>query len=307
MDKKITLRMLEAFRAVMQAKTITAAANVLNVSQPVVSRLIKDLEEKLGFLLFIRESGRLKPTREAMALFNEVRRSLEGFDHITRRAEMLRDGHQGYLQVVAAPAITLSLLPKVVTQFSQRFPRAHLSVQMHGSDHALDMVLNGLCDIALVMLSLHETGKYGQRISSGRMVCAVPIGHQLTTKKVVTPEDLYDEDFISHPPVLDTRLHIDQVFAARGIKRRMKLETQISHSLINFVAAGAGIALVDPLTASLHKESSVVFIPFDPIVINHYSVVTSLERTPSVLQKEFIQHLKKALRDSIAPEYRIIV
>ncbi|MGG4605744.1 LysR substrate-binding domain-containing protein [Paenalcaligenes sp. Me131] len=306
MTGKITLRLLEGFRAVMQAKTVTAAALVLNVSQPVVTRLIRDLEENIGFSLFVREQGRLKPTAEAVILYEEVQRSLISVDRILQSVEMLRDGHQGYLQIAAAPALALSFLPKMMAGFSAQYPGARLTLHMHGSETALNMVLSGMCDIAVVMLSMRQSGTYGERILSGRMVCALPVGHRLIQQASVGPWDLKGETFLSHPHVLDTRLQIDGLFAAHGIQREMRLESQISYSLIELVAAGAGVALVDPLTATLYRGDGVVFVPFDPIVVNHYSVVTSSERPPSVLQERFIEQLKTSLYDTLAPEYRVV-
>lgn len=306
MAQKISLRLLEGFQAVMQAKTITAAAEVLHVSQPVVSRLIRDLEENIGFSLFVRERGRLKPTAEAHILYEEVKRSLIGIDRILQSVDMLREGHQGSIQIAAAPALSLSFMPKVMAEFSREYPGARLSLQMLGSDIALDMVLNGMCDMAVVMLSLREAGTYGERILAGRMVCAIPVNHKLASKDIIKPEDLRGEEFISHPHILDTRLRIDSIFAAHGVHRTMKLESQISYSLIEFVAAGAGIAMVDPLTATLYKGGGIKFIPFDPIVVNHYSVVVSSDRTPSVLQQKFIAHLKEKLHSTIDPNYRIV-
>lgn len=290
----------------MQTKTVTAAAKALHVSQPVISRSIKDLEENIGFSLFIRERGRLKPTVEAKLLYEEVSRSLVGIDRILQSVEMLRDGHQGYLQIAAAPALSLSFMPTVLADFSRQYPGARVSLQMLGSDIALDMVLNGMCDIAVVMLSLREAGAYGQRILSGRMVCAIPKTHALATKSIIKPIDLSDENFISHPHTLDTRLRIDSVFASHGVHRNMKLESQISLTLIGLVAAGAGITLVDPLTATLYKGTDVAFVPFDPIIVIHYSVVVSATRNPSVLQEKFIKHMKEQLNQAIAPEYRVV-
>src|SRR5699024_2230419 len=118
---------------------------VLHVSQPVVSRLIRDLEENIGFSLFVRERGRLKPTAEAHILYEEVKRSLIGIDRILQSVDMLREGHQGSIQIAAAPALSLSFMPKVMAEFSREYPGARLSLQMLGSDIALDMVLNGMC------------------------------------------------------------------------------------------------------------------------------------------------------------------
>ena len=88
----IKQRQIEAFRAVMTAGGVSAAAAFLNVSQPAVSRLIRDLEAQIGVALFERRSGgRLQPTRDALILFREVERYFISLDQITQTAAGLRD------------------------------------------------------------------------------------------------------------------------------------------------------------------------------------------------------------------------
>ncbi len=74
-------RHIEVFRAVMAAGSLTAAAGLLHTSQPTLSRDLARLEQLLGYALFERERGRLKPTARARALFDEVERSFQGLAH----------------------------------------------------------------------------------------------------------------------------------------------------------------------------------------------------------------------------------
>ena len=89
--KNINLRQLEAFRAVMQTRSITRASELLFVSQPAVTRLIKDLEASVGFSLFQRLKKRLYPTPEAFSFLEEVELSFSGLDKINIAAREIRD------------------------------------------------------------------------------------------------------------------------------------------------------------------------------------------------------------------------
>src|SRR5690625_7672400 len=81
-EETMKQRQVEAFRAVMQFGSITAAAQALGVTQPAVSRLIADLEYAISFLLFERRGARLLPTREAIELYGEVERMYYGLDRL---------------------------------------------------------------------------------------------------------------------------------------------------------------------------------------------------------------------------------
>jgi DNA-binding transcriptional LysR family regulator len=90
----LAFRQLEAFHAVVANGNMTRAA-ALMISQPAVSRLVASLEESIGFPLFQRLSGHLRPTSEARYLFDEVELALVHLNHISRLTEDL----QGYCQL----------------------------------------------------------------------------------------------------------------------------------------------------------------------------------------------------------------
>ena len=118
MRRPINHRQLEAFRAVMEAGTVTVAAERLYITQPAVSRLIQDLESALALTLFERRRGRLAPTVEAQALYEEVERSFSGLDKIAQAAADIRSLSRGTLRIAAMPALALGFLPRTIKKFS---------------------------------------------------------------------------------------------------------------------------------------------------------------------------------------------
>ena len=111
MSSPLSQRSLEAFRCVMRAGTVSAAADEMAISQPAVSRLIRDLEERLQLPLFSRRGGRVVATREAHELWTEVERSFVGLGQIERAATQIRQGYRATLTIAAAPAIASSVMP----------------------------------------------------------------------------------------------------------------------------------------------------------------------------------------------------
>ncbi|WP_417582612.1 LysR family transcriptional regulator [Nitrincola sp.] len=110
----MTPRQIEAFREVVLNGSLTAAALTLDISQPAVSRMIKDLSDELGLTLFTREKGRMTPTHEALTLFQEVERSFIGFEKIRHAAKQLQELQSGRLRIAAMPALGGSMIPEVV-------------------------------------------------------------------------------------------------------------------------------------------------------------------------------------------------
>jgi len=108
---RLSHRQIEAFRAIIESGSVTAAADLLFLTQPSVSRLLADLEAELGFALFARIGRSLTPTPEADALYEEVRRSFVGLQEISRVADDIRQYRSGSLKIAAMPALGLQFLP----------------------------------------------------------------------------------------------------------------------------------------------------------------------------------------------------
>lgn len=305
MNSRITLRHLEAFQAVMLNKTVTSAATALYVSQPVVTRLISDFERRVGIALFERQRGRLYPTPEAKLLYEEVKRSLAGVGRITDAAAEIRSLQRGSLRVAAAPSMALDFLPRTIGRFLEKHQRARIQLLMHSSQTVMERVRDGQCDVGFVILSLQLQSSYCRLLMSTKMVCVVPKTHRLAHHEVITPEDLRGERFISYPHLLDTRALIDTVFATHGVERILHVETQISYIMLGLVQAGAGVAIMDSLTASCYRGASVCFIPFDTTIPMNFSLITVPDQTPSALQQPFIDFVREEMIRQIPPEFLI--
>ena len=101
----MNLRQLEVFHAVMQAGSVTGAAQLLNVSQPAVSNVLKHMEQQLRFKLFERVRGRLHPTPEAIELFPDVTEIFGRIGTLMRVVQEMRDGRSGRLVLATSPTL----------------------------------------------------------------------------------------------------------------------------------------------------------------------------------------------------------
>jgi DNA-binding transcriptional LysR family regulator len=287
----------------MLCQTVTKAAEMLHISQPAATRLIADLEASVGFALFERLRGRLIPTPEAQTLFEEVQLSLLGVDRIARTAQEIRHVQRGVLQVAAAPALALSFLPRVTAQFLRERPQAQITLIMESSSTVVDMVVGQRCDVGFAILAMNTPATHGEQLLATNMVCAVPAGHPLCEREVVTPMDLKGEHFASYPRILDTRLQVDGLFAAHGVERTLRFETQISHGLCSFVESGMAVALVDAVTASEYRGDGVRFLRFAPEVRMDFTVLTPLQRRPALLADAYVQYVRQCALEQLDPRH----
>ncbi|CAD5246905.1 MULTISPECIES: LysR substrate-binding domain-containing protein [Halomonadaceae] len=296
----INLRQIEAFRAVMVHKTVTRAAQTLHVSQPAVSRLVGDLEFHVGFALFQRHKGRLIPTPEALALYEDVERAFVGLDKITDTAREIREFRTGRLLLSCMPALALNALPAMVNTFSERHPGITISLQVHSSQRVLEWVATQQCDAGLIGMQLVDPSVTIRPIASGALRLVMLPDHPLASQPVVNIDDLEGESFVSLGQTQDVRPLIDQVFQQAGIRRRMRIETQLSSVACELVLAGAGVSLIDPITADSYLSRGLVSRSFTPEIPFNYSAVLPAFRPPSRLVLEFLDELKRYLTDQLS-------
>jgi DNA-binding transcriptional LysR family regulator len=296
------LRQLEAFRAVMLYGTVTLASEMLHLSQPATTRLVADLERSLRFKLFDRIKGRLQPTLAAVALFEEVERSLSGVDRIARAAEEIRSLRAGSLQVAAAPALGLSFLPHAIARYLAPRPEANISLVVHSSRTIVDMVMGQRCDIGFAFIPIKHATAHGERLFSTRLVCALPAGHRLCTLDEIKPSDLAEERFVAQPRTVEARLELDALFAAHGVELKIQMETQLGHAVCSSVQAGAGVGIVDALSAWEFRDSGVVFKMLTPALTTEIAALTPSQRPTPLLLESFVSHVREFAVAQLGPD-----
>jgi DNA-binding transcriptional LysR family regulator len=285
-------RQIEAFRALILTGGVGAAAGLLNVSQPAVSRMIRDFQQHLGLALFERRGTRLVPTSEALSLYAEVERAFVGLEHIAKAATELRTRRAGFLRIAALPALANGFLPRFAGQFAAARPKLDLGLSGLVSHAVVTAVAHGQCDLGFAEASIEHAAVRAERMPSVPFVAVLPQGHRLARKPRLRPKDFEGESFVSLGHSAISRFRVDRVFAERGVNRVMRIETPLSEIACSLVASGAGVALCESFTASEYAARGIVVRPFEPRIDFEYSALyTATQRTP-LLAREFIDGFK---------------
>ena len=245
----ITHRQLAMFRAIMLHGNLSRAAEVSASSQPTLSRELARLEQVLGFALFDRVRGRLRPTARAMALMQEVERSFVGLDQIAARALELRTLATGRLRLACLPALAQALVPHALVRFAKALPLASVSVLPLESPWLEQAMSEQRFDVGLSETTEAPSGVALHSILRINEVAVLPRGHRLAKKTVLQPQDFEGERFISLAAGDPYRIEIDRMFAQAGVQRNTGLETASAAAVCAMVRHGLGLAIVNPLTA----------------------------------------------------------
>ncbi len=281
------MRQVEAFRAVMMSGGITAAAALLNITQPSVSRLIADLEYDVGFPLFDRRGGRLYPTPQAATLFEAVQRSFAGLDLLEQAARRIRAHPVGTLRIAALPALAAALLPPLLQRFRLEHPEVKVTVEAVGQRAIEERIFLGQADLGLGVAAAPRDGVRSSALIHADYVCVLPPGHDLAQRNPVTIADLDGVEFIGPMHEADALWNgIDQALRDAGVVVRRRLESQSSFPVYAFVAAGLGVTIAEPFSAPLFSRLGVAIRRIEPRIGIDFAVLEpDIGPSPAVIGK----------------------
>lgn len=210
------------------------------------------------------------PTREAEALFIEVQRMFTDVGQISRVATALRDRTWGSLSIAAFPAIARRVVPEIMWGFCKDRPETRIRVESMRSRGMIDAAAAQQIDIGLSILPSDRPEVECTLLHSLLGVCILPVGHPLAAQDTVLAKDMADRDFVSLGAQDQTRFMVDRVFDQQGLSRRLRVEVGQAETAFTFVAAGAGIAVIDPVSAYNNRGAGIVIRRFEPAV--HFDI-----------------------------------
>jgi len=284
-------RQLEAFRAVMLTGSVTLGAKMIFVSQPAVSRLIHDLEDRLGFQLFIRLPNKLLPTQEAEAFYLEVERSFIGMTQIKNAAKAIKNKQQGSLKIIVTPLVIDSFMTQLISQFSALYPKVSIELEVAPKVQASQLMRGNQFDFAILPKpAINEEGLSSHVFSKHAAVCVMPKGHPLCAKETVDIQDLNGQKYLCLSAGSPFRTAVDGVFLQYAVEPNRVLETRHQHTIYQLVAQGMGVALLDPLILK-KGDDRVCVKPFTPEIVWKYALVHVESRPLSLVAQSFAELL----------------
>ena len=284
------LREFESLRAVITTGTTIGAARRLGISQSAVSRSISQLEARVGRSLFVRRSGRIEPTAEALRLNEkldpifETLADIEGAQWATPDDEPLR--------LIVPPTLAHHFVISRVASFLKANPGKQLQLDIQATDVLVSGILELRYDLGLTSGMIQRSGVDLVPWRRSQVVCAMPEGHPLTQKRIVTPQDLEGVALIEFLRRLGTRAITEQLFARTGVRPHHVAETATNMAALELVREGLGVTLINPFPLLSSGLEGIVVRPFDASIYYNTSFVLPSGRPPSELARQFMRFVK---------------
>ncbi|MGI4795702.1 MAG: LysR substrate-binding domain-containing protein [Janthinobacterium lividum] len=262
MRRRVNLRQIEVFKAVIEHGTVTSAAAVLSVSQPALSKSLAQLEADTQLALFDRLKGRLAPTEQGMRFYSEIDRIFGGLQQIENAVDALHRHSRGQLSIGVMPALSGAFVQRVVTAFLQAHPGIYCCIEARSSEWIMESLVRRKLDVGVLSSRMDNPYVESGVLMEHAVVCIMPVGHRLAAQQVISPADLAGLPFVSFGPETAIGQRIVAVLTAHGVSPNIAVVTNIARTVCEFVAAGTGVSLVHPLMVSDYHR--LVIRPFEP-------------------------------------------
>ncbi|PTM41440.1 LysR substrate-binding domain-containing protein [Bosea sp. 124] len=293
MVRRLNLRQVEAFKAVIEFGTVSRAAEIMNISQPAMSKLIAHLEEDTGLRLFDRVKGRLAPTRRGMRLYEEIDRIFAGVRQVENAVEAIRRDEQSRLLIGVMPALSGSFIQQATSRFLASQPNVFCSVQSRSSQWIADGLVTRKLDVGLIIAPIDNPYIVAEPLMAHPVVCILPLDHPLTANSVITPGDLDGVPFVSFDPESHTSRRVAQVLDAHGVAPNVVMVVNVSPTLCEFVAAGVGVSLVHPLIVGSLRDK-VAIRRFEPTLQFDFQICRIRDSRNARLVDAFLDGARQA-------------
>jgi DNA-binding transcriptional LysR family regulator len=266
------LRHLRSFDVLAEERHFGRAAQRLHIAQPALSQQVKQLERELGVDLFTRTTRRVELTEAGRRFADHARTVLGDVARATDDMALLATGAAGRVAVGFVGTATYDVLPRVAREVRATLPELELDLRGELlSPELADGLRDRTFDIALLRPDpLNQEDLSVRPLRSERLVAVLPSGHRLAGRRRISLSALAGEAFVMHPSGHRSSVHerVRAACEAAGFSPDPVVEVSETATLVVFVAAGLGVALVPEPVRSLGLDGVAYVALTDPPTID---------------------------------------
>ena len=293
----MNLELYKIFISVANNKNITRASEELNISQPAISKSIKNLEEYLGGKLFTRTRRGVILTKEGEELYKYVKQGLEFIKSAENKFTELINLEEGTIRIGVSPTLTKEFLLPYLELFHKKYPNINIEIDTKIWSALIQKLRNGLLDILIIHLNDEKYDKDLKIIK-----CKKVHNCLIASKKYkdIIGNEISIKDINKYPIVIQAkgsngRIMIDSHMRKYKITINPKFELT-SYSLVNeFVKKdfGIGFAIKEYIKKELEEKSLYEIKIKEKMPLREIGIVISNNNIPSFSTKKLIELIKK--------------
>ena len=292
MGTGMRLRHIEVFHAVYNCGSMTGAAKLLNVSQPSISKVLAHAEQQLGFPLFDRHKGKIVPTREAERLIDHVNHANRNINELRRVSRNLGSAESGVIRIAVTPALGIDIIPAAIASYLEQHPDTMFEIETLHQHQVVRALRELRIDFGIVFNPPATQGIKIDHLATAEFVAISNGTSGSGNQTKMKLEELNGKRFVN----LNTRSPLGQLletrFESSNIKLRSIANVETYQTAKALVANGAGMALIDEITARSTGHDSVIARYLEPPLQFEVSILHTVSDPLSIITQRFIDHLK---------------
>ncbi|WP_019936814.1 LysR family transcriptional regulator [Bordetella sp. FB-8] len=293
----MNLHHLAIFNAVAETGSISAAAQQLHISQPALSREIKEFEDRLGVVLFERRPRGMRMTHAGEVLHEYAARLFDISRTAQAAMQEIADARKGHLSIGASNTNGTYVLPRRLATFRRANPDVRITMFVGNTEQISQGVADMRFTLGFIEGPLHVGGLVAEQFQTDDLVPVVAADHELLRKKRVTTADIDNQPLLMREHGSGTRELITEMLDANGIRQGSVMEFGNTEALKQAVMHGGGIAWLPRISIARElDEGTLVALPLNNLMVQRpLSVIRRANAPLSPTSDAFLQ----ALRDSL--------
>lgn len=292
------LRLLKYFWTIAEEGTISQAAEVLHITQPTLSRQLKELEDELGTALFVREKRKMVLTEAGRFLKSRSEEIIHLTDQTTKEFEdRKKELFSGHFTIGCVEADNSDTLAMMLEEFISDFPQVHFHIHSGTSDDITDRLEKGLLDLAILLEPIATENYYTVPLPRKEKWGLLTSAESFLAQK----ETLKKEDVYGIPLLISQRPEVQNMLSDWLETEIDKLTIVGTYNLIfnvfSLVDNRVGSAITIEGSVSNRKMDTLKFIPLEPTIETNCVLVWKKNRVLSPPVNELISRFKKAFNN----------
>jgi len=287
------IRQLLYFLEVAKQKNMTKAAEILHISQPALSKMVKGLEEELGMTLIIRSNKSSEVTDAGLIVMEYASKMLGLLDEMSITLEDMSNLQRGMIQIGIPPIAGSLFFPKVIAEFHKSYPNIKINITEYAAPRLTKNVLEGEIELGIAVLPIHGDDLEIVPIVSEIMKLVVQKNHPLASKEVVHLQELEHEEFIFFSEEFALHDIIWKQCISEGFVPNILFKSSQWDFMSEIVAANMGVTILPESICNRIDNEQIQILNLIPATPWNLAVVTKKDKYVSHAARMFIDFILK--------------
>jgi len=290
------LHKLSLFLAIAETGSISAAARIKHISQPVLSVHVQSLEEFFGVPLLDRRGRGVQLTEAGQLLAQKIRSVFASVEEMREAIENLKDPGTGHIRLGASTTPGVYILPGMLGRFKKEFPGTQLDLQIGNTAQVERWVTQNILNLGVIGRKPESETGILEAIPfiKDELVVVVPAQHSLSKRKSIRLQELKKYPFIVREEGSNTLATYKQVLERQGIQLDVVLELGSTEAIKQAVAAGLGISILSPFSLVWERKYKILHpirVVGQPLV-RQFHIIRIRDKHLSPATTKFLDQMK---------------